>query len=276
MSGVVVSGASTGIGYATAEVLAREGYDVFAGVRTEADADRLRALGERVHPVIFDVTQAASIEAARQAVLATGLPLRAVVSNAGIAVAGPLETLPIDELRRQFEVNVFGAIALAQAFLPSLSEDGRVIFVGSVSGRLPTPYIGPYSSSKFALRALADAMRVELAPAGIAVTLIEPGSVKTPIWAKGRARREEMHAQLGPNPRPHYREALDRVINATEGEERNGMPVEHVAEAIRDAVAAPRPRAAYVVGAPARAGTIIAMLPTSFRARVIRRIMKLP
>ncbi|MBV8491550.1 MAG: SDR family NAD(P)-dependent oxidoreductase [Candidatus Eremiobacteraeota bacterium] len=276
MNAVVVSGASTGIGFAATQGLAQAGYTVFAGVRNDDDARRLAGLGANVKPVRLDVTDSASIAAARDEVLASGLPLRAVVSNAGVALAGPLETVPIDDLRRHFDVNVFGAVAFVQAFLPSLPTGGRVVFIGSISGRLAAPYIGPYSASKFALRAIADAMRVELAPADIAVTLIEPGSVKTPIWAKGREQRATMEAQLATSSRPHYRAALERLFEITKGEERDGMPVETVAKAIVAAVAAPRPRAAHIVGASAKMAGVIATLPTAFRARFMRARMKLP
>jgi NAD(P)-dependent dehydrogenase (short-subunit alcohol dehydrogenase family) len=199
------------------------------------------------------------------------------VSNAGIAIGGPLEHLPIEDLRRQLEVNVIGAVAFVQTFLPMLASNrGRVVFVGSISGRLATPYIGPYSASKFAVRALSDALRVELAPAGISVTLIEPGSVKTPIWKKGRAAAGEIATRLGPNTRAHYRAALERVVAITESEEREGMPVEVVTEAILHALNARRPRAQYLLGMPARVGSVVAMLPPALRDRAVRASMRIP
>jgi len=189
----VITGASSGIGADAAALLAREGFVVFAGVRSDADAARAAALHERVRPLTIDVADRASIAAAAEAVAASGLVLRGVVGNAGIAVAGPLEYLPVDEVRRQFEVNVFGALAFVQASLPQLrGSRGRVVLVGSISGRLGVPFIAPYSASKAALRAFADALRVELRAAGIGVSLIEPGSVKTPIWQKGRDSRDAL------------------------------------------------------------------------------------
>ncbi len=273
---VVVSGASTGIGAATAEELARRGIVAFAGVRTEADAQRLAAAHPNVRPVRLDVTDAASIAAARRFVRESGLELAGIVSNAGIALGGPLETIPLAELREQFEVNVVGAVALVQAFAPLLPAGGRIVFVGSIAGRLATPYVAPYSASKFALRAIADALRIELAPSGIGVSLIEPGSVKTPIWAKGRAARERMEARLTPSTRPHYRAALASVIAQTESEERTGMPVERVSSAIVRALLDPRPPAQRLIGAPARIGGIVAILPPAWRERAIRASMKLP
>jgi NAD(P)-dependent dehydrogenase (short-subunit alcohol dehydrogenase family) len=275
--GVVVSGASTGIGAAAVEQLAQKGFTAFAGVRSQADAERLAAIHPNIRPVTLDVTSADSIAAAAAAVRESGVPLIGVVSNAGIARAGPLETLPIDVLREQFEVNVFGALAVVQAFLPSLPEQrGRVVFVGSIAGRLATPYIGPYSASKFALRSLSDCLRVELAPTGITVSLIEPGSVKTPIWQKGRDNQDKLYESLGKNPRPHYRRALEAVVEATNNEERGGMPVEAVSLAIYHAIADASPRPQHLLGAPARMGSVIASLPARLRTRIVRSAMRLP
>lgn len=267
---VVVSGASTGIGAATAGALAAAGFVAFAGVRTDADAERLRAVHQNVRPVFLDVTDSASIARTIAGVAASGTQPIGVVSNAGIAVGGPLERLPIAELRRQFDVNVFGALELVQACLPHLpSPGGRVVFVGSISGRLAMPYIGPYSASKFALRAIADALRVELAPAGIAVSLIEPGSVNTPIWRKGRESRQFLRELLGEDARPHYYHALERLMKVTESEERGGIPAERVADAIVHAITARRPRANYLLGS-AKAGSVVAALPAGVRDRILR------
>jgi NAD(P)-dependent dehydrogenase (short-subunit alcohol dehydrogenase family) len=277
VSAVVVSGASTGIGAATVELLATKGFVAFAGIRTAADKERLAALHPNVRPILLDVTSAESIAAAAAEVRSSGIELTGVVSNAGIAVGGPLETLPIDELRRIFEVNVFGALAMVQPFLPMLPNNrGRVVFVGSISGRLATPYVGPYSASKFALRALSDSMRVELAPTGISVSLIEPGSVKTPIWQKGRDNEAQLYENLGENPRPHYRRALESVVVATNNEEQGGMPVEVVSEAIYRALTDAKPRHQQILGTPAKMGNLIASLPAGIRSRIIRKAMRLP
>jgi NAD(P)-dependent dehydrogenase (short-subunit alcohol dehydrogenase family) len=276
-AGIVISGASTGIGAASTALLAEKGFVVFAGVRNEGDARRLRALSSNVRPVMLEVTQRDSLEAAAQLVRESGIALHGVVSNAGIAVGGPLEHVSADDMRRQFEVNVYGALAVVQTFLPFLTEnEGRVVFVGSISGRLATPYIGPYSASKFALRGLADALRLELAPAGIAVSLIEPGSVKTPIWGKGRTEAGQIAQRLDSKGRAHYREAMERIVSITEGEERDGMPVEAVSSAIAHALTARRPRAQYVVGTPARMGSVLAALPAALRDKAVRRSMRLP
>lgn len=271
--GIVVSGASTGIGWATVALLAQRGYVAFAGVRSESDAARLRAAHENIRPVFLDVTDEASIARAVGEVTASGTPLLGVVSNAGIALGGPLERLPIAELRRQFEVNVFGAMAVVQAVLPHLpSKRGRIVFVGSIAGRLAVPYVAAYSASKFALRALSDALRNELAPDGLAVSLIEPGSVRTPIWRKGRDRLVE---SLGTHARPHYYRALEGVLRQAEAEERTGIPPERVARVVLDALTARRPRANYLVGS-AKAGSVVAMLPPRLRDRVLRASQRHP
>ncbi len=274
---VVVTGASSGIGADASALLAREGYVVYAGVRADADAARAAAVHERIRPLKLDVTDAESIAAAVRVVEAGGHALRALVGNAGIAVAGPLEFLPVDQLRRQFEVNVFGAVAVAQAFLPQLrASRGRLVFVGSISGRLSVPFIAPYSASKFALRAIADALRTELRGAGIAVSLIEPGSVKTPIWQKGRDSRTALVEMLGPRAAEHYGAQIDAVFAQTEREERAGMPVADVSRAVLHAIASAKPKPAYLLGGSARAESIIAMLPPGLRDRAIRASMRLP
>lgn len=271
---VVITGASSGIGAAAAHALARHGFIAFAGVRKEADAEKAAALHENVRPLHLDVTDHDSIVAAATSVAAAGVPLFGLVNNAGIALGGPLEYLPIDRLRRQFEVNVFGAVAVTQAFLPQLREHhGRIVFIGSVSGRIAVPYIGPYAASKFALRAIADALRVELSPAGIFVSLVEPGSVKTPIWRKGRESRDELMRALGPQAMTHYRPALEGMFRRTEAAEREGMPVERVTSAVVHALTARRPKTNYLVGS--RAASIVAMLPTTWRDRLAFGVRRL-
>jgi NAD(P)-dependent dehydrogenase (short-subunit alcohol dehydrogenase family) len=274
---VVVTGASSGIGAATALLLAQEGFVAYAGVRNDADAARAESLHDRVHAVRLDVTDRASVDAAAAHFAEQGHALRGVVGNAGIAVAGPLEYLPVDEVRRQFEINVFGALEVAQAFLPQLRRShGRLVFVGSISGRLAVPFIAPYSASKYALRALTDALRVELGPAGIAVSLIEPSAVKTPIWQKGRDGREALQSLLGPEALARYGAQFDAVFAQTVREESAGMPVEQVARAILHALTARKPRARYLLGKGARAGSIVALLPPALRDRVLRASLKLP
>lgn len=273
MRTVLVSGASSGIGAAATRALAADGWRVYAGVRSD-DAAAAFAHTPGVTPLRLDVTHAEDIAAAIAAIGARDEVLDALINNAGIAAGGPLEYMPLDEYRRVFDVNLFGVLALTQAALPLLrrSASPRIVLIGSISGRLAIPYLGPYTASKFALRATAEALRVELAPA-VSVSLIEPASVKTPIWRKGREQGATMRAWLPPDAPEHYRRAVERVLQSTEDEERNGMPVERVTRAIRHALS-PHPRPAYLVGAGARAGSLLALLPARLRDRWLRRAFR--
>lgn len=274
---VVVTGASSGIGAAVAAALTRRGFIVYAGIRNDADAERLRASNPSIRPLHLDVTDAAAIEAAVRQVRDARVALAGLVNNAGIALGGPLETIPIDELRRQFEVNCFGALAVTQALLPLLREQpSRIVFVGSISGRFAVPYIAPYSASKFALRAFADALRTELRPSHIDVCLIEPGSVATPIWGKGRAMQGAMLARLPDGSPAYYRTAIEALGRVTESEERSGMPVERVADAVVLALTQRKPRARRIIGIPAKIGATLALLPASIHDRILRAGMRLP
>jgi NAD(P)-dependent dehydrogenase (short-subunit alcohol dehydrogenase family) len=273
---VVVTGASSGIGAATVARLAADGYTVFAGVRNDEDAQRLTGIS-RVVPLHLDVADERTIREAANAVQRSGLPLGGLVNNAGIAIAGPLEHLPISEIRRQFEVNVFGALAVTQAMLPMLRlTRARIVFVGSISGRLPVPYLAPYSASKAALRTVASALRVELRPIGIRVTLIEPGSVRTPIWRKGRHSVREVASAFGPEAVRAYGESVQAMVRMAQREEDSGIPAERVAEAIAEALETTRPRAEHLIGPGARAGSILALLPTRVRERIIAHSLRLP
>src|SRR5262245_29141737 len=186
---VIVTGASTGIGEATALHLRELGYDVRAGVRKDEDFERLGGLG--LTPLHLDVIDAGSIAAARSEV-GDG-PLAGLVNNAGVAVAGPLEFIPIDRLREQLEVNLIGQIAVTQAFLSGLRAGrGRIVNVSSIGGRVALPFLGPYAASKFGLEGVSDSLRRELRPQGVEVILVEPGGVKTPIWKKSTAVADEM------------------------------------------------------------------------------------
>jgi len=250
------------------------GFVVYAGVRNEKDADAAQARHANIRALLLDVTDSASIVAAAKQVAENRAPLAGLVNNAGIAVGGPLEFLPVDRLRHQFDVNVFGAVAVTQAFAPQLREyHGRIVFVGSVSGRVPVPYLGAYSASKFALRAIADAMRIEFAQAGVFVSLIEPSSVKTPIWKKGRDSSDNLIRVLGPQAVEHHGAALERMSRRAAYAERTGMPVERVTNAIVHALTARRPKTNYLVGS--RAASVIGALPTEWRDRLIFGVRRL-
>ena len=223
---VVVTGASSGIGLASAVRLAGAGWRVFGGVRTEADASALRERG--IEPLELDVTDAAQIAAAADAV---GPTLDGLVDNAGIAIAAPLELVPLDELRHQLEVNVVGQVAVAQAFLPALRRArGRVVLMGSIGGKSALPFLGPYAASKHALEAVADSLRVELRPWGIEVAIVEPASIATPSGRRGlrvrtscgRASRRDVAEFYAPAVASFRKVALARGPGADAGRGREG------------------------------------------------------
>lgn len=277
MESIIVTGASTGIGHETALLLAREGFLVFAGVRKEADRERLEAQHANLRPIILDVTVPADVTRAIDSVRTAGLDMRAVVNNAGVAVAGPLEYLPIEGLRQQFEVNVLGPLALAQAALPILRETkGRLVFIGSIAGRLSAPFVGPYSASKSALASLVDALRQELAPAQIGVSLLEFASVKTPIWKKGREGKDALIAQLPPQALTHYGRLIDAIVAQTRREEAEGLEPRIIAQTVLDAIRTEHPRERYLIGRKARIQAIAAMLPPKTRDKLVKSAMRLP
>jgi len=283
---IVMTGASTGIGEACALELDRRGFRVFAGVRREADGERLRARGsDRLTPVRIDVTDGASIAAASQTVASTvgEAGLSGLVNNAGICVAGPLELLPLAELRKQFEVNVFGPIAVTQALLPLLRRGrGRIVNVSSISGRVACPYLGPYAASKYALEAMSDSLRVETRKSGVSISIVEPGSVDTPIWQKSREACDRLRARLSEEAGradawAHYAPDVEAMHAATAGMGRRGMPVERVVRAVVHALCARRPRTRYPVGAGIGATIfLLKFLPDRLRDALVRRAMGLP
>jgi NAD(P)-dependent dehydrogenase (short-subunit alcohol dehydrogenase family) len=270
---VLITGASTGIGRATALRLAGSGWTVLAGVRKAVDGDALRADGgERIVPIMLDVTDAAQVAATAAAVDERG-GLDALVNNAGIGFGGPLELIPIDDLRSQLEVNVLGPVALTQALLPSLRRArGRVLFISSVGGRVAMAFTAPYAASKHAIEAIGDALRVELRSSNVQVALIEPGSVATPIWDKGRAQGDGLHvpAELA-DQYGHVPAAMKKVLDSTE---RRGVPPELVAETIERALTARRMRARYLIGRDAKAMLLAKrLLPDHVFDRVARRVL---
>jgi NAD(P)-dependent dehydrogenase (short-subunit alcohol dehydrogenase family) len=278
---VVVTGASTGIGEACAQRLARMGYRVFAGVRRDVDGERLERLVDRgIKAIRLDVTEESSIgEAARVIAEEVGeCGLRGLVNNAGIAIAGPLEFLPIDDLRRQLEVNVTGQIAATQAFLPLLRQGaGRIVNMGSISGRLATPFLGPYAASKFALEALTDSLRMELQPWGVHVAIVEPGSIATPIWEKGIRAAEALEAELPEEALRLYGDAIRAVKGTAMELGAGGLPPSAVARAVAHALTAKRPKTRYIVGRDARIEAVVAkMVPDRLRDRLVTRLMRVP
>jgi len=278
-SAVLVTGASSGIGFATAVRLARRGTIVFAGIRRQVDGEALlRENSGRIKPMLLDVTDDASLQRARTRIESLReFRLDALVNNAGIAVAGPLELLPQSELRRQFDVNFFAPMALTQAFLPLLRESGgRIVNVSSVAGKMAAPYLGAYSASKFALEAASDALRLELRPFGVSVSVIEPGDVRTPIWRRSSAASLQLLDRMTPEERAQYEAMTRAMIVAAQRAERHALAPEPVAAAIERALYARRPKARYLVGAGARLRLAVARLPEVVRDPLILAALGMP
>jgi NAD(P)-dependent dehydrogenase (short-subunit alcohol dehydrogenase family) len=280
MPSVLVTGSARGIGRAAVLRLAGAGWDVGVGVRRAADGDALAtAAGSaagRITPVERDVTDARQVAA-----LDDALPQRldAVVNNAGIVVSGPIEAVPPDELRRQLDVNVVGQLAVTQAVLPRLrASRGRVVFVSSLSGRVSTPMTGAYSASKFALEALADALRMELRPWGVRVVLVEPAQTDTDLWREAHGALEATVAGMSPAHRELYAGHIDGArTKMIPRSQRMASPVDGVAATIDRALTARRPKARYVVGAGPRAQAAVAALaPTPALDALLRTASGVP
>jgi NAD(P)-dependent dehydrogenase (short-subunit alcohol dehydrogenase family) len=244
---------------------------VFAGVRNESDGASLRQnASDRLTPVLIDVTVPDTIASANQTIADAvgGEGLTGLVNNAGIFAGGPLEFCSLDEVRSQFEVNLFGAIAVTQAFLPLLRAGrGRIVNMSSVSGLLALPFLGPYAASKFALEAISDSWRVELRPWGILVAAIEPGLVDTPIQEKALATLKKAREAY---PRQAH-ELYGPIFGLSEREQRRGIPAERVAKAVEHALFARRPKRRYLVGPDARIGSVLRKLPAWLRDWLIAK-----
>jgi NAD(P)-dependent dehydrogenase (short-subunit alcohol dehydrogenase family) len=269
---VLVTGASSGIGEAAALHLKELGYDAVAAVRKDEDAERLGAGGLRT--VKLDVTDTGSIAAARDEF--GGGPLAGLVNNAGIAVAAPLEFLPLDQLRQQLEINLVGQLAVTQAFLPALRAGrGRIVNVSSIGGRVALPLVGAYNMSKFGLEAMSDSLRRELNGQGVDVVVIEPGGVKTPIWRKGEERASELTADMPPEAERLYGDMVQALRKQTRKiATETGIDAREVAEVIGRALTAKRPRARYLVGRDAKLrAPADKVLPARVMDRLVARVM---
>lgn len=278
---VVISGASSGIGESCAIYLDSLGYQVFAGVRQEVDVQRIKtqSLG-RIIPILLDVTDEQSIAESVKTVRAslTSRGLIGLVNNAGIATAGPLEFLPLKELRQQLEVNVVGQIATTQAFLPLLRESkGRIINMGSDYGKVSGPLLGPYCASKFALEAITDSLRMELQPWQIGVSLIEVGTVQTPIWQKSISRTDLIWEFLPEAAHEFYSPALKAIINTAQKLEQSGIGPEIVARAVGRALSDRQPKTRYVVGWEAKINIFLSkILPDRVLDKLVTLYLGLP
>jgi NAD(P)-dependent dehydrogenase (short-subunit alcohol dehydrogenase family) len=278
MRSALVTGASTGIGRATALRLDGAGWKVFAGVRKEEDAASLRAeASERLAPVILDVTDAEQIATAAELIgrEAEG-GLDGLVNNAGVAVPGPLETVPLEDLRHQLEVNLVAYVAVTQAMLPEIRRaEGRIVFLSSIGGRIAFPFGGPYHASKFATEAVGDVFRQELRPWGLKVAIIEPGSIDTPIWERGQRKAEDIEARA-PKTNLLYGAALDKFRKVIEDTAERGIPPEKVAKAIAHALESSRPKSRYLVGLDAKVqARLQPLIPTALFDRIVARQLNL-
>ena len=248
---VVITGASTGIGYSAAKIFIENGCRVFGSVRKEADGEKLsRELGDDFIPLFFDVTNHSAIESETKKVeeIIKKEGLACLINNAGIAVTGPLMHLSIDELKKQFEVNVFGLMAVTQAFLPMLGAKknyalpkGKIINISSVAGQTSMPFMGPYCGSKHALEGISNSLRRELLLYGIDVVIVAPGPVKTPIWEKGIIK--EVSAEI---LNSDYAPMLSRLTHEYKKEEKQAMEVDDLSREIYKIFKAKRPKTHYL------------------------------
>ena len=272
---VVVTGASTGIGAAAVGALVRDGFEVWATVRRQRDADRLTTEhGDAVRPLLMDLEDADSVRAAGATVTASG-PLMGLVNNAGAALPGPLEYLPIEVFRRQLEINLVGQLHVTQVMLPALLAaskqrgEARVVMIGSIGGRVAGPVLGAYAAAKHGLVGMTGSLRAELVTAGIKVFLIEPGAVATPIWDRGIAAGDEIVAP--PDLRERYASMLEAARDMARNGTEKGLPPEAVAEVIRAALTDRNPPPRQVVGRDAKimAG-MVRLLPFRMLYRLLQ------
>lgn len=271
---VVITGASSGIGAACARYLDKRGFTVWAGVRRKQDGDELaRVASPRLRVLMLDVTDSESIAAAGRTLseVVGEIGLSGLVNNAGISVAGPLELLPLSDLRTQLEVNVIGVLAVTQALLPLLRKGrGRIINISSIAGRAATPFLGAYCSSKFALEAMSDALRLELAPWGIAVSLVEPGAVQSQIWQRATMSATRMLGGVPPELLRLYEQPLSRMQNVIARAAMRAIPAEVVARVVTQALTASRPQVRYLVGRDARFRALLKwILPARAQDRLL-------
>jgi NAD(P)-dependent dehydrogenase (short-subunit alcohol dehydrogenase family) len=272
----IVTGASTGIGAATARELARRGFHVLAGVRRDLDADAIRGPG--IEPLIIDITNADHIAALAARVHGDpdGRALRAVVNNAAIQTNVPIEAFAIDEWRNMFEVNLFGQVAVIQALLPALIRSkGRVVNISSVGGKVAMAAYGPYAGTKFALEAVSDSLRRELAPSGVQVVVVEPGAVRTEMLGRAIAAADDLVAAMTPEQSRRYGPLVHAVNAQAVSSTKSGQPAEAAATVIAKAVTARRPRTRYTVGRDAALITrMVRLLPDRALDRVLAAALR--
>ncbi len=276
MKSVVITGASTGIGWATAKLLLDKGFRVFGSVRKQGDADRLKGeLGANFTPLLFDVTDEPAVLAAAREVRAAlgGETLAGLVNNAGIAVPGPVLELSADEFRRQMDVNVIGPIISTQAFGPLLGVDaslkgpkGRIVMISSVAGKNGNPLTPAYAASKHAIEGLSESLRRELMLFGIDVVIVAPGPVKTPIWTKG-----QQEFDMGKYKNSPYLPSMQKVTAYMQHLNSIGLPPERIAEVVHDALTLPKPKVRYQVAPDPMRHLITNVLPKRMVDKIIAK-----
>jgi NAD(P)-dependent dehydrogenase (short-subunit alcohol dehydrogenase family) len=268
---ILISGASTGIGKASAVHLAGLGHSVWAGVRSQKDFDGITDLNiSGLRPVFLDVTDEASVRECVRLVTKTAGTLDGLVNNAGVVVWGPIETVTMADWRRQFEINFFGSVLLTQTCLPLLRKSkGRVINVSSIAGRMAFQFMGPYAASKFALEAMSDSLRREMYHHGVHVAVIEPGAIATPIWEKSAELTNKLD-QYSPELRSLYGTVVEKCFRFMEQTARDAAPVSVVTKALEHALLSPRPRTRYPVGKGIKPLTLLAkVIPDRWMDRAV-------
>lgn len=271
----IVTGASTGIGAATARELARRGFHVLAGVRRDRDAEAIRGPG--VEPVIIDITNPDHIQALVTRVREDpqGRAVRALVNNAAVQANVPVEVFAIDQWRRMFEVNLFGHVAVTQALLPALIRSkGRVVNISSVGGKVAMATYGPYAGTKFALEAVSDSLRRELAPSGVQVVVVEPGAVRTEMLGRAIATARELASSMTPEQIQRYGPLVHAVNTQAESSTKSGLPPEAAATVIANAVTARKPRTRYTVGREAALIRVVRFLPDRTLDRILAAALR--
>jgi NAD(P)-dependent dehydrogenase (short-subunit alcohol dehydrogenase family) len=264
MRAALVTGASSGIGAATALRLAGAGWRVFAGVRRAGDAPA------GTEEVLLDITNEDQLRATAKRIE----ELHGLVNNAGIALAMPLEFIPLEELRRQFEVNVVAQVSVTQAFLPHLRRTrGRIVFVGSIAGRSALPFLGPYAASKHALEAITDTLRLELSPFGVDVSLVQPGTIKTPIWTKSATVADSLANGAPAELAALYGERIAAFREVALRRGAKGASADAVARVVEEALTMERPRTRKLVGLDAKLRSGVERLPDRLRDRVYERVL---
>ena len=278
MQYILITGASTGIGYTSTQHLLEKGFFVFGSVRNSKDAQRLESdFGENFKALIFDVTDGEAIQATVPIVkeIVDNNGLTALVNNAGIVVSGPMQHVPIDKLDYQLNVNVLGVMRVTQAFLPLLGAEkdspfspGRIVQMSSVSGKITAPFLGPYAASKYALEAISDALRRELFIFDIKVIILEPGPIKTPIWEKA------LSTDQGDYQDTAYGSILKRQNKSIQKTEANAIPAEEVAKVIYKSIVTKNPKTRYIIAKKAWTFKIFDKLPDKLVDNSVTKNMK--